>query len=50
MDEKYTETEKELIRAQLREGIGLAHEAALKRGIKVHPRVAAIKSRHNAEE
>jgi hypothetical protein len=42
---EYTEEEKELIRTQLREGNRRALEVAIKRGVKVHPRVAAIKAR-----
>lgn len=44
MTEEYTDEEKDLIREQLREGNRLAREVAIKRGIKVHPRIAAIKA------
>jgi hypothetical protein len=42
--EEYTDEEKESIRAQLREANRLAREEVIKRGVKVHPRVAAIKA------
>jgi hypothetical protein len=48
MSEEYTDEEKALIRAQLREGNRLARETALKRGVTVHPRVAEIKARAEA--
>lgn len=44
MSAEYTEAEKDLIRAQLREGNRIAREEAIRRGVKVHPRVAAIKA------
>jgi hypothetical protein len=41
---EYTESEKGLIRAQLREGNRLAREVVIQRGVKAHPRIAAIKA------
>ena len=40
----YDEEEKEMIRTQLREANRLALEAAMRHGVKVNPRVAAIKA------
>lgn len=39
--EVYTPEEIEALRAQLREANRLAKEAAIKRGIALHPRIAA---------
>jgi hypothetical protein len=47
---QYSEGEKELIRAQLREGNRLAREEVLKRGVTVHPRIAEIKAREHSAE
>ena len=39
MQEFYTPEEIELLRKQLREGNRLAKEAAIRRGVKLHPRL-----------
>lgn len=43
MSEEYSEKEKAIIRSQLREGSRIAREAAMRRGLAVHPRVTTIK-------
>jgi hypothetical protein len=42
--EEYTESEKQLLREQLRRGVAMAKEAAARRDIKLHPRIAEFRA------
>lgn len=44
MNERYTDAEIKLIRAQLRLGTKMAKAAIKKRGVKLHPRIAAARA------
>lgn len=46
MREEYTDQEKQMLRAKLREGSRLAREVAVKRGGKLHPRIAKAQHAH----
>lgn len=50
MTERYTDEEIELIRRQLRRGNELAREEVKRRGVKVHPRIAAKRANGESEE
>lgn len=48
--DEYTAEEIELIREQLRNGNEAAREAVKKRGVKLHPKIAAMRAAGEAQK